>query len=184
MRLGGAALLLTAVFLAAGAQAAPAGWKHYSDKTLGLSIAYPPDWSLVPNVDDGLPGPQTPHGIVLTPPRSLGEGTNLDSTEMMVVAVAAKDCTPDKFDPDGNNVHPLNADGRTYMMSSHQDVVLGDTYGMQTFVVTGLKRCIAVKYSGRAADMHHFIPGEAKPYDLKQLWAVYDSVRATLVFRK
>ncbi len=40
--------LVLSALLATGlaAQAAPHGWKHYTDAMLGYTIAYPPGWSI------------------------------------------------------------------------------------------------------------------------------------------
>src|SRR5262249_45338777 len=160
--------------MATDASAAPAGWKQHSDRALGATISTPADWRVASDID-GVDGPNTPRGLVLYPPESLSEGTNLAAAQMWVESVVAKHCTPLLFDPEAKDVQTVKADGRTYTMSSLTTVDGGDTYAMQTYVVDGLKPCLAVKYFGRTADMHHFIPGEAKPYDLKQLWALFDT---------
>jgi len=173
--------------VAGGANAAPPGWKHYTDPRLGVTFAYPPDWSLAKDYWYGPKEQHPPHGFGIQIPASLREGTNLVTADFAVLTNGAKTCKPAAFGGaiDGSDVETLNADGRTYQAARiHDDAGYGEFYETRIFVVTGLSRCIAVKYFMRIASMTHYVPGEAKEYDPDVLWKIFDDIRATMVFRK
>lgn len=179
------AALAIAPLATAHVQAAPANWKRYADAKLGLTVAYPPDWTLAKNFYDGVPEQHAPHGVSFEIPRSISEGTNLESAFLAVESIPGKICTPDKFDADAKGVATLKADGRSYTRSrDRNDVGFGEFYDTQIFVVDGLPRCLAVHYFIHVASMTHFAPGEAKPFDPETLWKTFDEIRATMSFRK
>ncbi len=178
------AIAAAALALITAAQAAPAGWKTYTNKKDGYSISYPADWFLDKDYYDGMAEQGAPHGIGLSPPESLKTGTNFNDATFSVERTHDKDCTPDKFAGVAEAARPLSADGRTYDAVIHSEVSLGDTYHTQVFVVRGLSRCIAVLYRARINDMKRYIPAEAKPFDAHVLWKQMDAIRATLTFTK
>ena len=180
-------VLLVAAALAccsvASANAAPAGWKHFADKKDGYSFDYPADWGLAKDFYDGMPGPTTPHGVGLTSPASLKDGTNFGTGTFSIERTKDKDCTPDKFDSDVTAVHPLDADGRSYLAGHATNHDGSERYESYVFVVKGLPHCTAVRYVWQVYDMFHFTPGEAKPFDEKALLKTLDAVRASVVFK-
>ncbi|MEJ1970801.1 MAG: hypothetical protein WDN03_19555 [Rhizomicrobium sp.] len=183
LRLGSA----LAICFAASASAAPAGWKTYTQKGLGWSIAYPA--SFVVDDKHASPSPlpdQTIAGVAFEIPESMTTGTNLGSgdTGVIVESLPGRDCKPSQFVDPADAVRPLKADGRTYTMAGSEDAGAGNLYETRIFVVNGTSPCIAVRYLVHSTNIANYDPGTVKAFDEKKLTALFDGIRATLTLTK
>ena len=169
------------------AEAAPAGWKHYTDVKLGWTIAYPPQWKVDPNYVSASLGPDHEiKGVSFAIPDSVQPGTNLshNDTALSVESLPAKDCKPAQFVDPAENVRTVKADGRTYTAADSGDAGAGNRYETHLFIVNGTSPCIAVRYFIHYSAVENFDPGSIKQFNDAKLIALFDSLRATLTLGK
>ncbi len=180
MRLAGS-IFLAATCACSLAQAAP--WKHYTEPTLGWTIAYPAGWKIdtqYASIDKGI------KGVSFAIPDGYQPGTNLshDNTLLSVESLPGQDCTPSQFVDPAEDVHTVHADGRTYTAASSGDAGAGNFYDVSIFVVNGTSPCIAVRYLVHSTNIGAYDPGTIKAFDAAKLTAAFDAIRATLKFGK
>lgn len=173
---GIAALALVA---AAGmADAAPAGWKTYTDAKAGWSIAYPAN--LVVDAGYKFPYPETP-GVSFAVPQSYTQGTNLNEAWLSVETVPGTNCKPDKFADGPEDIRTLKADGRTYITATASDSGMMQQRNSTLFVVSGT--CTAVRYFVHSTERSVMDP-PPKQFDEAKLTRLFDRMRATLTLKK
>lgn len=183
-----AALTLAATLaLGATAQAAPAGWKHFTDGAMGYTIAYPPHWTIDTHYETDVLGPgHEIKGVSFTIPDSFQPGTNLshNDTRLSVESLPGRACKPSQFVDPAEHIHGLKADGRRYLAATSEDAGAGNFYETDVFLVDGASPCIAVRYFVHSTNIGAYDPGTIKAFDEKKLIAVFDAIRATLKLGK
>ena len=165
------------------ADSAPAGWQAYTDAKLGYSISYPQDWKTDPNFVSVSLGPDHEiKGVAFVIPQSMTLGTNLEvsNTEMSVESIAGRNCTAPQFVNPAQNIHKLNADGRTYTAATSRDAAAGNRYDTMLFILDGTEPCIAVRHMIHYSAIQNYDPGTVRPFDRANLDKLFDSMRATL----
>ncbi|MEI9993990.1 MAG: hypothetical protein WDM91_05320 [Rhizomicrobium sp.] len=180
--------LVLSALLATGlaAQAAPHGWKHYTDAMLGYTIAYPPGWSIDTHYVSAALGPDREiHGVAFTIPAGTAAGTNLGTdSKLSVESLPGSGCQPSQFVDPADDVHRVHADGRIYTAATSEDAGAGNRYETQIFVIDGTSPCVAVRYFIHSAAIGNFDPGTVKAFDRAGLLAAFDRIRATLTLGK
>lgn len=179
--------VMAVLALLGSAHAAPANWQHYTDATLGWSIAYPPQWKVDPNYVSVSLGPDHEiKGVSFAIPDGFQPGTNLshNDTALSVESVPGKDCTPSQFVEPAEHVHSVHADGRRYSAATSQDAGAGNRYETLLFVVDGTSPCIAVRYFLHSTAFENYDPGTIKRFDRAKVIAAFDAIRATLTLGK
>ncbi|HEX4301613.1 MAG TPA: hypothetical protein VHZ78_02385 [Rhizomicrobium sp.] len=176
-----ASVFLASVFACSSAQATP--WKHYTEPTLGWTIAYPADWKIdthYSSVDKAIAG------VSFAIPDGYQPGTNLshDNTLLSVESLPGQNCTPGQFVDPAEDVHTVHADGRTYSAATSGDAGAGNFYDTSIFVVDGTSPCIAVRYLVHSTNVGAYDPGTIKAFDAAKLTAAFNAIRATLKFGK
>ena len=174
------ATILLAVLSLAAAQAAP--WRHYTSQTLRYRIAYPANWTIDTHyVFDALGPGKEIHGIAFTIPAGMTTGTNLaGDTKLSVESLPGNNCAPLQFVDPADDVHTVQADGRTYVEATSQDAGVGNRYDTELFVIEGTSPCLAVRYFIHYSAIENFDPGTVKAFDRDRLIAAFDAIRATL----
>jgi hypothetical protein len=179
-------LTVATAVLAMTASAQAASWKHYTNATLGYSIAYPASWSIDTGYVNAAMGPgHDIHGVSFTIPASLAAGTNLGGdTKLSVESLPGSNCAPSGFVDPADNVHAIHADGRTYTAATSQDAGAGNRYETDIFVVNGTSPCLAVRYFIHSTAIGNYDPGTVEEFDAAKLTAAFDRIRATLKLGK
>jgi hypothetical protein len=177
-------IVAAALAMTAAAQGAP--WKHYTNATLGYSIAYPANWSIDTSYVNSTMGPgHDIPGVSFTIPASMAAGTNLGGdTKLSVESLPGSNCAPSLFVDPADNVHTIHADGRTYIAATSADAGAGNRYETDIFVVTGTSPCLAVRYFIHSSAIGNFDPGTVTAFDAAKLTAAFDKIRATLKLGK
>lgn len=168
------------------AQAAPAGWRHYTDRQLGYEISYPPGWSIDTHYVSVSLGPDHEiHGVAFTIPAAMTRGTNLGSdTKLSVESIPGHGCKPAQFVDPADDVHRTRENGLTWTVASSSDAGAGNRYETTVFVADKTSPCLAVRYFIHSSAIGNFDPGTVKEFDHARLVAAFDRIRATLKLGK
>ncbi|HJW40001.1 MAG TPA: hypothetical protein VJ476_02095 [Rhizomicrobium sp.] len=175
--------------LAAALAVAPAqarSWAHYSNATLGYTIAYPANWTLDTNYVSASLGPDHEiHGTAFHVPAAMTAGTNLSTdSALSVESIPESNCMPSQFVDPAENVHTVHAGGLTYTAASSSDAGAGNRYETQVFVVADTSPCLAMRYFIHYAAIENYDPGTVKAFDKARLLRTFDAIRATLKLGK
>jgi hypothetical protein len=152
-------LAVIALIAAASSAAFAAGWKHYTDATLGWSIGYAPGMTVDPGYVNETMGPgHTIKGVAFHLPASLVSGTNLhDDSALSVESLPGSNCTPGQFVDPAENLRTIHADHRVYR---------------------------AVRYFLHYSAIENYDPGAVKAFDAKTIAKLFDRMRASLMLTK
>lgn len=182
-RVGLIAVAAAAMTMAA-AHAAP--WKHYTEATLGYTIAYPANWSIDTGYVTSNLGPgHDIHGVAFTIPASMAAGTNLGSdSKLSVESLPGSNCTPSQFVDPADDVHTVHANGLSYIAATSEDAGAGNRYETDLFVVNDTSPCIAVRYFIHSSNIANYDPGTVTQFDHARLIGWFDRIRATLKLGK
>jgi hypothetical protein len=177
-------LAVIALIAAASSAAFAAGWKHYTDATLGWSIGYAPGMTVDPGYVNETMGPgHTIKGVAFHLPASLVSGTNLhDDSALSVESLPGSNCTPGQFVDPAENLRTIHADHRVYRAADSGDAGAGNRYETQIFVIKGT--CIAVRYFLHYSAIENYDPGAVKAFDAKTIAKLFDRMRASLMLTK
>jgi hypothetical protein len=180
-------LMMTTLLAGGAANAAPAGWKTYTDPTFSFSIATPPGWKVETGYASAALGPDHPiPGVAFHIPPGMAKGTNLsaDNTFLAVEHSAGAGCGHAMFLSSSEDPHVVKADGRRYDAAEDGDAGAGNFYDTRLFVLTGTTPCMAVRYFIHSTNIGNYDPGTIRAFDEKKLIAAFDSIRATLTLKK
>lgn len=180
-------VLMTAFLLplvAIGCSAAPSGWKTYQSQSFPFSISYPADYVLNDHFTYDALGPgKDIHGVSVTIPERLAQGTNLSSDTRLSVEVLpnARVCTPNLFLDNVTETRVEREGDLSFNVAESGDAGAGNFYEETVFAVSNSATCVAVRYFIHSHNIGNYDPGSVKAFDRAALVRAFDDIRKTLV---
>lgn len=153
-----------------------------ASSTMGISIQYPRDFTLVAGYQyTGVPNKPI-SGVKVSIPESMATGTNLsmDSGVSVEQLPRALSCTGDIFVLDNVRASTVSENGVTYSVATTSDAAAGNRYEEIVYALSGSKPCTAVRYFLHYSAIENFEPGFVEQFDRDGLIAEFDRIRASL----
>lgn len=162
-------------------------WNTFASSTMGVSIRYPADYSVMQNYAYTLLGPGTTpiQGVKFIIPAATWQGTNLSGYDTGVSVEELPDlatCSATAFLPLGNTTQAeLTQKGVDYLVASTTDAGAGNFYEEDVYALKDSNPCTAVRYFIHWTDIGNYTSGAVQVYNKAALLAQFDQMRASLV---
>jgi len=160
-----------------------ATWASYASSTMGVSIKYPPTYTLNPAYAyTGVSAKKPIAGISVTIPASMATGTNLGSDTYLSVEQLphAKACTGDIFVAANVKATDMLDNGITYSMATTSGAGAGNRYDETVYAIKDSKPCTAVRYFVHYSAIENYPAGAVTQFDQAALVSAFDQIRRTV----
>jgi membrane-bound inhibitor of C-type lysozyme len=160
----------------------------YGSSTLGFSVRYPAEYTVVTSHADKKSATTTIPGVFVRIGTSTATGTNLASDSGVAIAslpLGSAACTADTFIDviHGGATSTITAGDVEYSFASTSDAGAGNRYEEQVFVRSGTEACVAVRYFIHHSAMENYNKGAVHEFDERLLLSTFDSIRDAVVIQ-
>ena len=158
----------------------------YASSTLGLSLSYPPGYT----VNESYAYTQFPkkpiHGVSFTVPATMTQGTNLSSDTYLSIEELpnAKACTADIFIPANVKAQSMTDGSVTYSVASSSDAGAGNRYEETVYAFADSKPCTAVRYFVHYGAIENYPASTTQAFNRDALMSDFDSIRRSIVLSR
>ena len=161
-------------------------WNTFASSTMGVSIHYPPDYTVNAKYAYTLLGPGSApiHGVKFLIPAAAWQGTNLSGhdTGISVEELPGQDtCSASAFLPGETIETNLTQKGVDYLVASTSDAGAGNFYEEDVYALKDSNPCTAVRYFIHSTNIGNYTPGTVQAYDRAALLQQFDHIRQSLV---
>ncbi len=159
-------------------------WSTYASSTFGLSIMYPPGYTLDAQYAYDQFGPlKLINGVKFSIPASMATGTNLSSDTYLSVEQLphAKRCTGDIYLMDNVTAHNVSDGGIDYSFASSTGAAAGNRYEEDVYALATSTPCTAVRYFIHYGVIENYPAGAVQEFDRAALLTDFDKIRQSLV---
>lgn len=171
--------------VAVEANAITARWHLFDSPSLGVSILYPPEYTVDSSYVYTELGPRSGiKGVKFTIPESKAEGTNLshaDSGVSIEILPNADACTGAHFVEEKIVSDTLKEKNVTYSIAKTAGAGAGNYYEETVYALTDSVPCTAVRYFIHSTNINNYEPGTVTAFDKKALLKEFDAMRQSLV---
>lgn len=156
--------------------------RTYASSTLGLSVQYPPEFSLNDAYEYQFTQDKAIQGIKFTIPESMATGTNLSSDSGVSVEWLpnAHSCSADIYLLANVKAQSVTDEGREYSLATSTDAGAGNLYEEIVYALPDSSPCIAVRYFIHSTQIANYPEGTVREFDREALLGAFDKIRRSL----